>query len=149
MSVGRTFSTFPTSSTSNPMFHQESTTYAIQDLACGLPLVRTRANAQVQEPWAHWKGEASCWVNFETGLANEPLLPPVMPLQTRNSWPPPRKEMNWVLKVSLSVTSEGFLHSRSVTHEFGKMPKTLSRKLCRKHSSTCRSSKGNPPSPHG
>lgn len=37
----------------------------------------------------------------------------------------------------------------SVTHEFGKMPKTLSRKRSRKHSSTCRSSKGNPPSPHG
>jgi len=48
--------------------------------------------------WAHWTGEASCWVNFETRLANEPLLPPVMPLRTRNSWPPPRKEMNWVLK---------------------------------------------------
>src|SRR5260370_24440691 len=54
-----------------------------------------------------------------------------------------------VLKVSPSVTSEGFLHSRFVTHEFGKMPKTLSRKLSGKHSSTCRSSKGNPPSPHG
>src|SRR5260370_33983922 len=25
--------------------------------------------------WAHWKGEASCWVNFETRLANEALLP--------------------------------------------------------------------------
>jgi hypothetical protein len=25
--------------------------------------------------WAHWRGEASCWVNFETSLANEPLLP--------------------------------------------------------------------------
>src|SRR5260370_7995229 len=69
-----------------------------------------------------------------------------MPLRTRNSWPPPRKEMNWVLRVSPSVTSEGFLHSRSVTHEFGKMPKTLSRKLSRKHLSTYRSSKGNPPS---
>ena len=74
--------------------------------------------------WAHWRGEASCWVNFETRLANEPLLPPLMPLRTRNSWPPPRKEMNWVLKVSPSVTSEGFLHSRFVTREFGKMRKT-------------------------
>jgi len=65
--------------------------------------------------WAHWTGEASCWVNFETTLANEPLLPRVMPLRTRNSWPPPRMELNWVLKVSPGVTSEGFLHSRSVT----------------------------------
>src|SRR5260370_15687194 len=79
--------------------------------------------------WAHWKGEASCRVKFETRLANEALLPLLMPLRTRNSWPPPRMEMNWVLKVSPSVTSEGFLHSRFVTHEFGKMPKTLSRKL--------------------
>src|SRR5258708_40167447 len=65
--------------------------------------------------WAHWKGEASCWVNFETRLANEPLLPPVMPLQTRNSWPSPRKEMNWVLKSSLSGTIEIFFHSSSFT----------------------------------
>src|SRR5258708_30206516 len=57
--------------------------------------------------WAHWKGEASCWVNFETRLANDPLLPPVMPMQTRNSWPPPRKEMNWLFKVSPSATSQG------------------------------------------
>src|SRR6266403_3370747 len=99
--------------------------------------------------WAHWRGEASCWVNFETRLAHEPLLPPLMPLRTRNSWPPPRKEMNWVLKVSPSVTSEGFLHSRFVTREFGKMRKTLSRKLFGKHSYTCRSSKVTPPSPHG
>src|SRR6201987_2732661 len=88
---------------------------------------------------ANWRGEESCWVTLETRLANEPLLPPVMPLRTRNSWPPPRKEMNWVLKGSPSVTSEGFLHSRSLTHEFGKMPKTLSRKLSRKHSSIFRS----------
>ena len=55
-----------------------------------------------------------------------------MPLRTKNSWPPPRVEMNWVLKVSPSVTSEGFSHSRFVTHEFGKMPKTLSRETFRK-----------------
>src|SRR6266404_3234434 len=36
MSVDWTFSTFPTSSTSEPMFHQESTTYAIQDLEYSL-----------------------------------------------------------------------------------------------------------------
>src|SRR5216684_2312092 len=149
MSVDWTFSTFPTSSTSKPMFHQKSTTYAIQDLDCGLPLGSSKGKRTGSRAWAHWKGEASCWVNFETRLANEALLPLLMPLRTRNSWPPPRMEMNWVLKVSPSVTSEGFLHSRFVTHEFGKMPKTLSRKLSGKHSSTCRSSKGNPPSPHG
>jgi len=33
--------------------------------------------------WAHWRGQASCWVNFETRLSNEPLLPRVMPLRTR------------------------------------------------------------------
>src|SRR5260370_27772689 len=79
--------------------------------------------------WTQWKGEASCRVNFETRLANEALLPLLMPLRTGNSWPPPRMEMNWVLKVSPSVTSEGFVHSRFVTHEFGKMPTTLSTKL--------------------
>src|SRR5256885_7144957 len=148
MSVDWTLSTFPTSSTSKPMFHQKSTTYAIQDLDCGLPLVEQGQTHRFKSV-GPWTGEASCWVNFETRLANEALLPLLMPLRTRNSWPPPRMEMNWALKVSPSVTSEGFLHSRFVTHEFGKMPKTLSRKLSGKHSSTCRSLKGNPPSPHG
>jgi len=36
------------------------------------------------------------------------------------------------LKVSPSVTSEGFLHSRFVTHEFGKMPKTFVQETFRK-----------------
>src|SRR5256884_3591091 len=35
---------------------------------------------------------------------------------------------------ALPISSEGFLHSRFVTHEFGKMPKTLSRKLSGKRS---------------
>src|SRR5882672_8908197 len=46
--------------------------------------------------WTHWKGAASCWVKCETRLANAPLLPPVIPMQTRNSWPPPRTETKWV-----------------------------------------------------
>src|SRR6266567_4977645 len=94
--------------------------------------------------WAHWKGEASCWVNFETRLANEPLLPPVMPLQTKNSSLPQSVAMNWRLRRSLSATSARFLCLRSATHVFGKTPKTLSSKLSRKHSSTCNGSKGNP-----
>src|SRR6266851_5886225 len=149
MSVDWTFSTFPTSSTSKPMFHQKSTTYANPGFGLWFALSLSKGKRTGSRAWAHWTGEASCWVNFETRLANEALLPLLMPLRTRNSWPPPRREMNWVLKVSPSVTSEGFLHSRFVTHEFGKMPKTLSRKLSEKHSSTCRSSKGNLPSPHG
>src|ERR1700756_2696361 len=149
MSVDWTFSTFPTSSTSKPMFHQEINDLRNPGFGLWVALSSIKGKRTGSRAWAHWKGEASCWVNFETRLANEPLLRPVMLPRTKNSWPPPRKEMNWVLKVSPRVTSEGFLHSRSVTHEFGKMRKTLSRKLSRKHSSTCRSSKGNPPSPHG
>src|SRR5258706_14736426 len=149
MSVGWTFSTFLTSSTSKPIFHKKINDLRNPGFGLWFALSLSKGKRTGSRAWAHWRGEASCWVNFETRLANEPLLPPLMPLRTRNSWPPPRKEMNWVLKVSPSVTSEGFLHSRSVTHEFGRMPKTLSRKLSRKHSSTCRSSKGNLPSPHG
>jgi hypothetical protein len=33
--------------------------------------------------WAHWTGEASCWVNFETGV-NEASLPSAIPLRTKN-----------------------------------------------------------------
>jgi hypothetical protein len=33
--------------------------------------------------WAHWTGEASCWVNFETRV-NEASLPSAIPLRTRN-----------------------------------------------------------------
>src|SRR5580704_774028 len=40
---------------------------------------------------AHWRGQASCWVNFETRLANEPLLPRVMPLRTRTYDGGPKK----------------------------------------------------------
>jgi hypothetical protein len=42
--------------------------------------------------WAHWRSQASCWVNFETRLANDPLLPPVMPLRTRNYDGGPKKK---------------------------------------------------------
>jgi len=48
----------------------ESTTYAIQDLDCGLPLVRARQTHRFKSV-GPLESEASCWVNFETRLANE------------------------------------------------------------------------------
>src|SRR6266850_179917 len=82
-------------------------------------LSSSKGKRTASRAWAHWKGEASCWVNFETRLANEALLPLLMPLRTRNSWPPPRMEMNWVLKVSPSVTNEALmsLRRRRALHE--------------------------------
>src|SRR5258706_14541804 len=121
MSVDWTFSTFPTSSTSKPMFPPKINDLRNPGFGLWFALSSSKGKRTGSRAWAHWKGEESCWVNFETRLANEPLLPPVMRLRTRNSWPPPTKKMNWDLKVSQSVTSVGFLHSLSVTNEYGRM----------------------------
>ena len=99
MSVDWTFSTFPTSSTSKPMFPPKINDLRNSGFGLWFALSSSKGKRTGSRAWAHWKGEASCWVNFEIGK---------LPLRTRNSWPPPKKEMNWVLKVSPSVTSEGY-----------------------------------------
>ena len=81
--VDWTVSTFPTPSTSKPMFHQKINDLCNPGFGLWFALSLSKGKRTGSKVWAHWTGDASCWVDFETRLANEPLLPPVMPLRTR------------------------------------------------------------------
>src|SRR2546426_838296 len=65
MSVGWTFSTFPTSSTSKPMFPPKINDLRSPGFGLWFALSLSKGKRTGSRAWAHWKGEASCWVNFE------------------------------------------------------------------------------------
>src|SRR5690242_12979936 len=55
----------------------------------GMPRPISYAVFCLKKKRARWTGEASCWVNFETRLANEPLLRHGILFFTRNYSPQP------------------------------------------------------------
>src|SRR6266404_2886924 len=98
MSVGWTFSTFPTSSTSKPMFHQKINDLRNAGFGLWFALSLSKGKRTDSRAWAHWRGEASCWVNFET------CIPTQSSLRSQRLFSLTRPEENSMLKISFSET---------------------------------------------